>query len=57
VTLKGHKIGFGKTFADARPGNTIAYIGSLGLLEIAVNGGRAEKHFEVKVGNKVKVTI
>jgi S-adenosylmethionine hydrolase len=48
VTLKGKKIQFGKTFTDARPGNPIAYIGSLGLLEIALNGKRADKYFQVK---------
>ena len=39
------------------PVDPIAYIGSLGLLEIALNRKRADKYFQVKVGTKVKVTI
>jgi len=57
VILKGKKLRLGKFYADARPGNPIAYIGSLGLLEIALNGKRADKYFQVKVGTPVKVTI
>ncbi len=57
VAIKGHRIRFGKTFADVKPGNPVAYIGSLGLLEIAVNGKRADKYYGAKVGNKVTVSI
>jgi len=32
-----------RTYADVPAGNPVAYIGSSGLLEIAVNGGRADK--------------
>jgi S-adenosyl-L-methionine hydrolase (adenosine-forming) len=57
VTLKGKTVRFGATFADTRPGSPIAYIGSLGLLEIAVNGKRADKYFEAREGTKVIVKI
>jgi S-adenosyl-L-methionine hydrolase (adenosine-forming) len=56
LTLKGKKIQFGKTFTDAMSGNPVAYIGSLGFLEIALYGKRADKYFQVKVGATVKVT-
>lgn len=35
--------GIGRTFADAAPGELVAYCGSTGLLEVAVNGGSAAR--------------
>jgi S-adenosyl-L-methionine hydrolase (adenosine-forming) len=49
-------IPLGKTFADVEPGKPIAYIGSLGFLEIAVNMDRADKFPNIGVGSKVMVT-
>jgi S-adenosyl-L-methionine hydrolase (adenosine-forming) len=57
VTLNSQDIPFGKTFTDVKPRHPIAYIGSIGLLEIAINGGRADKYYGVKIGNKVVVKI
>ncbi len=57
VTLKTKSIPLKRTFADVRPGHPVAYIGSLGLLEIAVNGRSAQKYFKVVVGAKVTVKI
>ena len=34
-------------------GHPVAVIGSSGLLEIAVNGGSAERRFRLKIGDKV----
>ncbi len=57
VTLKTKSIPLKRTFADVRPGHPVAYVGSLGLLEIAVNGRSAEKFFKAGVGVKVTVRI
>jgi S-adenosyl-L-methionine hydrolase (adenosine-forming) len=57
VTLNSQDIPFGKTFNDVDLGHPVAYVGSLGLLEIAINGGRADKYYGTKLGNKVTVTI
>ncbi len=43
------------TYSDVPVGKPLAYIGSLGYLEIGVNQGRAESHFAVSVGDKVRV--
>ena len=53
VTLKARSVPLKRTFADVKPGRPVAYVGSLGLLEIAVNGARADKYFKVGVGVKV----
>jgi S-adenosylmethionine hydrolase len=47
---------FAKTFSDVPPQSPVAYIGSLGYLEIAVNLGRADSYFDIGVGGKVMVT-
>jgi S-adenosyl-L-methionine hydrolase (adenosine-forming) len=56
ITISNMIIPLGKTFADVEPGKPIAYIGSLGFLEIAINMGRAEKCLNIDVGSKIKVT-
>lgn len=55
VKLEGQEVPLGRTFADAPPGYPIAYVGSLGFLEIGVNQGRADTHFKALVGSKVRV--
>ena len=45
-----------KTFADVKPNETLAYIGSAGFLEIAVNLSRADKILGAKIGATVKIT-
>jgi S-adenosyl-L-methionine hydrolase (adenosine-forming) len=57
VTLNSQDIPFGNTFSDVSSGHPVAYVGSLGLLEIAINGGRADKYYGTKIGNKVMVSI
>ena len=51
------EISFVRSFSDVRKGTSLAYIGSLGFLEIAVNLGRADNHFGVDKGWKVKVAL
>ena len=43
------------TYSDVAVGKPLAYIGSLGYLEIGVNRGRAENYFAVSIGDKVRV--
>jgi S-adenosylmethionine hydrolase len=57
VIMKETKIPLRRTFADVKLGFPAAYIGSLGLLEIAVNRGRADSHFRARVGTKVTVKL
>jgi hypothetical protein len=46
IWIGGARVGpLQRTFADVRPGEPLAYIGSLGSLEIAVNQGRAADRF------------
>lgn len=45
-----------KTFADVAPGTPLAYMGSSNILEIAVNLGRADKHFKFKIGQLLHVS-
>lgn len=48
-------LAFGKTYAQAKPREPIALIGSHGFLEIALNQGSAAKKFQVKAGDKIQV--
>jgi S-adenosylmethionine hydrolase len=57
VMLREKNVPLHQTFADVKVGYPVAYIGSLGLLEVAVNRGRADSHFRAKVGTKVIVKI
>ena len=47
---------FGKIYAQAKPNEPIALIGSHGFLEIALNQGSAAEKYGVKAGDKVEVT-
>ena len=51
VTLK-----FGKTYAEAKPKEALALIGSHGYVEIAVNQGSAAEKFNAKPGDKIKLS-
>jgi S-adenosylmethionine hydrolase len=50
------KLPFGKTYAEAKPNEPIALIGSHGFLEIALNRGDAAEKFHAKAGDKIVVT-
>ena len=57
ITLANKEpVPFAKTFSDVPLQSPLAYIGSLGYLEIAVNLGRADSYFDIGVGWKVRVT-
>ncbi|MEE9553042.1 MAG: SAM-dependent chlorinase/fluorinase [candidate division Zixibacteria bacterium] len=46
-----------KTYSDVPQGKPLAYIGSLGYLEIGVNSGRADNYFRASIGDKVRVVV
>ena len=49
-------IDFGITYAQTKPGEAIALIGSHGFLEIALNQASAAEKFSATVGEKIEVT-
>jgi len=49
--------GLSQTFSSVKVGKPVAYYGSAGFLEIAVNQRRADSFFKVAVGGKVTVKI
>lgn len=51
----GHTIGHAPTFSAVPPGAAFWYVNSNGLIEIAVNGGRADQALGLKIGSKVVV--
>lgn len=60
VIIKLHNISsnvaLGKTYAQAKPREAIALIGSHGFLEMALNQASAAEKFHVVVGEKIEVT-
>ncbi len=46
-----------RTFSDVAPGEPVAYVGSGGVLEVAVRDGSAAARLGVGVGGKVTVTL
>ena len=54
IIVKNETIPFVKTFSDIPEGQPLAYIGSMGLLELAINRGRADEYF--KAGSRIIVT-
>ena len=59
VELPDHKLKlkFCRAYADAKPQQPLALIGSQGYLEIAMNQGDAAAEFNTKVGDKVTVSL
>jgi len=53
VVCKGKRLTRGRTFSDVAAGEALCYENSSGLLEIAVNCGRADELFAVAVGEPV----
>ncbi|HEX7022185.1 MAG TPA: SAM-dependent chlorinase/fluorinase, partial [Trueperaceae bacterium] len=48
--------GLGRTFTDAAPGQPVAYVGSSGLLEVALRQGNAQQAWQVERGSEVVAT-
>jgi S-adenosylmethionine hydrolase len=55
LELNGRRIGMGRTFADMPPGTPFWYENSIGLVEIAVNQGRACERLDLEIGTPVAV--
>lgn len=51
--LVGRRVPFKNTFADVPEGETVAYLGSAGLVEIAVRGGSARERLRLVEGAAV----
>ena len=51
------KMKLGRTYADSKPGEAIALIGSQGYVEIAVNQGNAAEKFQAKPGDRVRLLL
>ncbi len=49
------RIPFAKTFQDVQLGQALAYLGSGGFLEIAINGGNAAQSLPIGIGDEIKV--
>src|SRR3990172_6165349 len=47
---------FGKTYAETKPGNALALVGSQGYVEIAVNQGNAAEKFKAKPGDRIRLS-
>ena len=48
--------GVRRTYSAVSPGEAVAYIGSSGFLEVAVNQGNAANRFGIQVGDRIEVT-
>ena len=55
VKLGSLQIPYVRTFQDVQPGQTLAYLGSGGFLEIATNGRSAEGLLSICLGDKITV--
>ena len=50
-------LNLGKTYAEAKPEEALALIGSHGYVEIAVNQGSAAEKFQARPGDKIKLSL
>ncbi len=55
VHVVGRRLPFVRTFSDVAPGEALAYLGSAGLVEIAVNGGSARDSLRLLAGAAVNL--
>lgn len=55
LEVRGRVIRRGRTFADVPPGESLWYANANGLVEIAVNQGRAADVLELELGSPVEV--
>lgn len=51
------KVPFGRIYAQVKPQEPIALIGSHGFIEIGLNQGNAAEKFHVKAGDRIKITV
>lgn len=55
ITCAGHDVSVHKTFGEVAPGELLAYVGSFGLLEVAVSGGNAADRLSLQRGAAIAV--
>ena len=55
LSIAGHQITHGRTFSEVQMGEAFWYGNSLGLVEIAMRGGSAEKSLDLKLGTEISV--
>ncbi|MCP4287261.1 MAG: SAM-dependent chlorinase/fluorinase [Gammaproteobacteria bacterium] len=55
IQVEGVDIGYARTFSDKDPGQPFWYRNSIGLVEIAVNQGRADQLLELEIGQPLLV--
>lgn len=55
VSINDRIIASGNTYSDVPPGSAIALVGSHGWVEIAINGGSAAIHLNLKIGAMVTI--
>jgi S-adenosylmethionine hydrolase len=55
LIANGYELRHARTFADAAEGEAVWYANSNGLVEIAVNRGRADRDLELELGMAVEV--
>lgn len=57
LSLHPRRLPILKTFSDAPVGQALAYFGSGGLLEIAVNGGNAARQLDLRLDQHVELVL
>jgi S-adenosylmethionine hydrolase len=57
LRVNGHAVRRARTFTEAEPGSAFWYANSSGLVEIAVNRGRADRQLGIAVGTPFDVSL
>ena len=57
IHVVGRHLPFVRTFSDVPPGEALAYLGSAGLVEIAVNGGSIQEDLRLLPGAAVSLQL
>lgn len=57
VSIMDRSFPLAGTFSEVEPRNPLAYVGSGGFLEIALNGGNAAQNFGLTLGQEVKFKL
>lgn len=56
ITIKNHTLGYARTFSEAKTGEAFWYENANGLVEIAVNKGRADEVLKLSIGDGFVIT-
>jgi len=57
VTIKGHRLKQAATFGSVNSGDVFWYENSQGLVELAVNAGRADQVLGIQVGDAIEIGL